>query len=194
MGQGGFIYALGAEGSPHVKIGSTKGSVERRMKILQTGHPAPLYIIARVEVATNLRRVEKRIHALIQAVCQYGEWFDIALDVARLEALVAEALYALTQPDPPKARVEPMQPIHRLGNRIQQLREKRGMSVQELADRAGTTYQSIWRIERGEQKDPSVALMRGIARALGVGVDHLINMFGDKDSEARPTARELVAP
>ena len=79
-----------------------------------------------------------------------------------------------------------MQPIAGLGKRIQELREQRRLSVQELADRADTTYQSIWRIERGEQKDPSVALMRGIARALGVGVDYLINMFGDQDSERMP--------
>jgi transcriptional regulator with XRE-family HTH domain len=68
------------------------------------------------------------------------------------------------------------------------LREKRGLTVQELADRAGTTYQSIWRIERGQQLDPSVALVRGIARALGVGVDYLVEMFSDgNDSERIPT-------
>jgi XRE family transcriptional regulator of biofilm formation len=82
-----------------------------------------------------------------------------------------------------------------LGKRIQRLREQRGLTVQELADRAGTTYQSIWRIEREAQLDPSVALMRGIARALGVGVDHLVNMFGkdeDKDSEQLATAATLI--
>jgi transcriptional regulator with XRE-family HTH domain len=80
-----------------------------------------------------------------------------------------------------------LQPVRGLGRRIQALREQRGLSVQELADRAGTTYQSIWRIERGEQKDPSIALTRAIARTLGVGVDHLINMFGkDEDSELFP--------
>jgi transcriptional regulator with XRE-family HTH domain len=82
-----------------------------------------------------------------------------------------------------------VRPIPQLGKRIQALREQRGLTVQELADRADTTYQSIWRIERGAQLDPSVALMRGIARALGVGVDHLINMFGrDEESELFPTA------
>ena len=86
-----------------------------------------------------------------------------------------------------------MEPIPRLGQRIQRLREQRGLSVQELAARAGTTYQTIWRIERGEQKDPSVALMRGIARGLGVGVDFLIAMFGEQpDSEPKPVARVLV--
>jgi XRE family transcriptional regulator, master regulator for biofilm formation len=85
-----------------------------------------------------------------------------------------------------------MEPIHRLGQRIQQLREQRGLSVQELASRAGTTYQSIWRIERGEQRDPSVALTRAIARALGVGVDYLIEMFGE-DAESSNLEAAVMA-
>jgi transcriptional regulator with XRE-family HTH domain len=86
-----------------------------------------------------------------------------------------------------------LKPIPDLGRRIQQERERKGLSVQELADRAHTTYQSIWRIERGAQLDPSIALMRNIARALGVGVDHLIAMFGkDDDSELFPAAEDLV--
>ena len=87
-----------------------------------------------------------------------------------------------------------MDPIPRLGQRIQQLREQRGLSVQELADRAGTTYQSVWRIERGDQKDPSVALIRAIARTLGVGVDHLIDMFGEGENAGHlePTAVALA--
>jgi transcriptional regulator with XRE-family HTH domain len=66
--------------------------------------------------------------------------------------------------------------------------------VKELADRAGTTYQSIWRIERGEQLDPSIALIRGIARALGVGVDHLIGMFMDDSDhfEEAPTSLAMA--
>ena len=86
-----------------------------------------------------------------------------------------------------------VEPIPRLGRRVQRLREQRGMTVQELAERAGTTYQSIWRIERGTQLDPSIALIRGIARALGVGVDYLINMFNeDEDSEFETAAVALV--
>ena len=79
-----------------------------------------------------------------------------------------------------------MKPIPGLGQRIQRERERCGLTVQELAQGAGTTYQTIWRIEKGEQKDPSIALVRGIAKTLGIGVDRLIGMFGpdeDKDSE-----------
>jgi transcriptional regulator with XRE-family HTH domain len=86
-----------------------------------------------------------------------------------------------------------MDAIPRLGEGIKRLREQRGLTVQELATRAGTTYQSIWRIERGEQRDPSIALIRGIARALGVGVDHLIGMFTEnKDSKLAPAIGALA--
>ena len=62
-----------------------------------------------------------------------------------------------------------MQPIAGLGKRIQELREQRRLSVQELADRADTTYQSIWRIERGEQKDPQRGADAGHRAGLGRG-------------------------
>ena len=86
-----------------------------------------------------------------------------------------------------------MQPITGLGERIRRLRERRGLTVQELAVRAQTSYQNIWRIERGDQRDPSIALTRSIARALGVGVDYLIEMFGESpDSERMAAALALV--
>ena len=83
-----------------------------------------------------------------------------------------------------------MDAIPNLGKRLQQLRERRGMSITEVAERAGTSYQNIWRIERGAQLDPSIALMRAIARALGVGLDYLSNTFGEEseDSEGLPVA------
>jgi XRE family transcriptional regulator, master regulator for biofilm formation len=88
-----------------------------------------------------------------------------------------------------------MDAIPRLGKRLQELRERRGLSITEVAERAGTSYQNIWRIERGAQLDPSIALMRAIARALGVGLDYLSNTFGkDEESELDPTAAAVVGP
>jgi transcriptional regulator with XRE-family HTH domain len=84
-----------------------------------------------------------------------------------------------------------VQPIPQLGPRIRRAREARGLTIQELASRAGTSYQSIWRIEHGIQKDPSIALVRGIARALGVGVDYLISMFTEDEDDEAPAV--LVA-
>ena len=67
MSTGGFIYAIGAVGTPLVKIGSAK-NVELRRKQLQTGQPFPLQIRASVAVAHDIGRIEKRIQAMLREV------------------------------------------------------------------------------------------------------------------------------
>ena len=81
-----------------------------------------------------------------------------------------------------------MASIPLFGQRVKRMRERRGLSVQELATRAQTTYQTIWRIERGELKEPGIGLAQRIARALGVGVDYLIGMFSEEDSSVMEPA------
>jgi XRE family transcriptional regulator, master regulator for biofilm formation len=81
-----------------------------------------------------------------------------------------------------------MASIPLFGQRVKRMRERRGLSVQELAERAETTYQTIWRIERGDLKEPGIGVAQRIARALGVGVDYLIGMFNEEnDSVMSPT-------
>ena len=77
-----------------------------------------------------------------------------------------------------------MTQIPLFGQRVARIRQERGLSVQELATRARTTYQTIWRIETGAMKAPSIVLARRIARALGVGVDYLIGMYEDESPES----------
>jgi transcriptional regulator with XRE-family HTH domain len=77
------------------------------------------------------------------------------------------------------------------GQRVAHVREERGYSVQDLATKAGTTYQTIWRIERGAMI-PTIVVAQRIARALGVGVDYLIGMFEESESEPEPTALDAA--
>jgi len=86
-----------------------------------------------------------------------------------------------------------MATIPLFGQRVARVRQERGFSVQDLATKAGTTYQTIWRIETGAMKAPSIVLARRIARALGVGVDYLIGMFEENDDEEAPRRRVAVA-
>lgn len=88
---GGCIYAIGAEGHPHVKIGSTQGSVEKRLVQLQTGYPGRLAILATVAVQSNLIGIETRIHTCLIDQHVHGEWFAIAMSQALLEDLVFSA-------------------------------------------------------------------------------------------------------
>ncbi|HMN15693.1 MAG TPA: helix-turn-helix domain-containing protein, partial [Bellilinea sp.] len=59
-------------------------------------------------------------------------------------------------------------------NRIAELREKRGLTQDQLAQRVGTTNQTISRLERGIRRLNDVWI-RGIADALGVDWTEIMN-------------------
>ena len=66
------------------------------------------------------------------------------------------------------------------GRRVRRIREERRLSQQELAAKAGTSYQTIWRIEAGKHAEPGIYIARAIARALGVTLDYLVGMHEDE--------------
>jgi len=59
-----------------------------------------------------------------------------------------------------------------VGNRIEAMRAKVGMSRQELADEVGVHYQTIGYIERGEYS-PSLVLALRISKSLGLKIEDL---------------------
>jgi transcriptional regulator with XRE-family HTH domain len=64
-----------------------------------------------------------------------------------------------------------------IGQRVRKLREARGWTQQQLADRAGLTNDTISNYERGGrrgQKAPSLPTVKAIADALGVSMDDLL--------------------
>jgi transcriptional regulator with XRE-family HTH domain len=62
----------------------------------------------------------------------------------------------------------------RLSRVIQQLREKNDMTQRDLAKRAGVTPEYVAQLEMGLKKNPSLAVLRRIAKALGVPVTELL--------------------
>jgi transcriptional regulator with XRE-family HTH domain len=65
-----------------------------------------------------------------------------------------------------------------LGPRLRRARRERDLTQQELAEQAGTTYQTINRIERGHTT-PKVDTVAKLATALGVDLKWLA--FGDEE-------------
>jgi transcriptional regulator with XRE-family HTH domain len=63
------------------------------------------------------------------------------------------------------------------------MRTKRGWDIQDLVKASGVSYQSLWRIERGQHKEPGVFTAAKIAKALGCSVDYLAGLYEDEDSE-----------
>ena len=62
-----------------------------------------------------------------------------------------------------------------VGATIRQLREKRGLTQEVLASRAGTTLSTLSVIERG-LANPTWATVRDIASALGVSIAELAKL------------------
>ena len=62
----------------------------------------------------------------------------------------------------------------RLGTVIRTLREAKGLSQVELAKRAKLARPYLIRLESGQQKNPSLVLLKRLAKALGVPVTQLL--------------------
>lgn len=85
-----------------------------------------------------------------------------ALKVAREEIL--EALAQAQDGPPPSVNGV------KFGAFIRQNREALGFTLQELADKAGCTKSHVWAIESGSTANPTVAMVNGLARGLGIPV------------------------
>lgn len=70
-----------------------------------------------------------------------------------------------------------------MGLLLRQWRERRGLSLHGLADKAGVSYVTIVRIEQGRMS-PTVALLERLAAALEISVRELFPV------ERRPGTRK----
>lgn len=61
-----------------------------------------------------------------------------------------------------------------IAQNIKKYRKKKGISQDKLSKIAGVTYNTVIKIESGATQNPLVETLRLIAKALGVGVDNLI--------------------
>ena len=61
-----------------------------------------------------------------------------------------------------------------IGENIKRLRNKEGLSQDDLARKAGLKYSTLAKIEGDFVKKPGVQMMAKIAKALGVSVEDLL--------------------
>ncbi|KEZ50990.1 helix-turn-helix domain-containing protein [Metabacillus indicus] len=61
-----------------------------------------------------------------------------------------------------------------IGERIRKYRKERGLSLSELADRAGVAKSYLSSIERNLQSNPSVQFLEKVSSVLGVSMNTLI--------------------
>jgi len=63
-----------------------------------------------------------------------------------------------------------------LGKRLQLARKRAGMTQQELCQKAGLSYSTLAKIERGAIRSPSVFTVAAIAQATGTSVEDLLDL------------------
>jgi transcriptional regulator with XRE-family HTH domain len=80
----------------------------------------------------------------------------------------------------------------RLGEKVERLRRERGLTQQELADRAGVSQTIISRLERRRRTNVHADVLKGLAKALGCTTDYLVGMYEDEDNTVRSAAEALV--
>jgi hypothetical protein len=85
-----FIYVIGADKAGPVKIGLSVNP-DKRLRQLQTGHPARLSLFHTMEVeSAKVALMEKIIHKTVRPWRGVGEWFYLSVDDA-----IAEVEFAL---------------------------------------------------------------------------------------------------
>ena len=72
-----------------------------------------------------------------------------------------------------------------LGERIRELRRKRGLTLEALAERVGSSKSYMWEIENKDVARPSAEKLRQVAVALETTTDYLI--AADEVAEADAT-------
>ena len=81
-----------------------------------------------------------------------------------------------------------------LGSKLKELRIKKGVSLQAVADAVDASKPHIWELERGTTRNPSLELVTKLAKYFEVSVDHLAGITeDDSDSRIQAFARELTA-
>jgi hypothetical protein len=178
----GYIYAIQAEGTPYVKIGQTTGSVEKRLRSLQTGQPFPLTILAVVRIDIPPRVLEGQVHALLAPYRHQGEWFEMTLDAGQLEHVVSLAMTALRQQQEAQGDTPAPAPPKTLAQRLRALRQGVQWSQREVGERIGQDQAYISRLECGAY-GITVETLEKFMDLFGVSADYLLGRKTKEDDE-----------
>ncbi|WP_054028526.1 helix-turn-helix domain-containing protein [Bacillus sp. FJAT-28004] len=71
-----------------------------------------------------------------------------------------------------------------IGERIQMLRKRKGLSLTELSQRAGVAKSYLSSIERGLQQNPSIQFLEKVGTVLNVTVEEFLN--NDEKTDRKP--------
>jgi transcriptional regulator with XRE-family HTH domain len=67
----------------------------------------------------------------------------------------------------------------KFGSRLKELREEANLSLEQLAERFGTSRQVFWRYENN-QREPEYEILVRIADYFGVSIDYLLGRANER--------------
>lgn len=76
-----------------------------------------------------------------------------------------------------------------IGERLFDLRQKSGQSLQQVADAVGASKAHVWELEKGRSQNPSFDLVRRLAAHFGVNMDVLTGKDDVPGSDSLQIAR-----
>jgi transcriptional regulator with XRE-family HTH domain len=79
----------------------------------------------------------------------------------------------------------------RLGARAKELRRRRGLTLEDLAERAGVSRAMISKVERGE-KNPTLVVAAKVAEGLGVTISELLGVEERREIVVIPRERRMT--
>ena len=79
-----------------------------------------------------------------------------------------------------------------IAKNIERLRKEQRLSLQDLADRAGTSKAYMWQIENGRVSNIGIELAVNIAGALGVSLQYLAGLPDGSMPNLHPTAIRIA--
>jgi transcriptional regulator with XRE-family HTH domain len=79
----------------------------------------------------------------------------------------------------------------RLGARVKELRRRRGLTLEDLAERAGVSRAMISKIERGE-KNPTLVVAAKVAKGFGVTISELLGVEERREIVVIPRERRMT--
>jgi DNA-binding Xre family transcriptional regulator len=175
---GGILYAIKAVGTSLVKIGYTTGSVEKRLKILQTGQPFKLEVLCILPVESDVRGQEVLLHAFLAQEHRRGEWFELRDEPCDLAQLLLRAIqFGQEHPTKDVSPGTVIPPFMQLfAERLCSARHRKQLSKTTLAARAGLNLGNINEIENEHKRSVRADTVVALAVALGVSSDYLLGL------------------
>lgn len=195
---GGTLYAIRAEGTSLVKIGYTRGSIEKRLQNLQTGQPFPLQVIATLPVESDARHKEALLHAFLATERRRGEWFEMAFAEHDLAGLLDRAIQFVAEQEARNQAAQEAQQRRILdqdldmklfASRLKTARREARLTQTALAEWCGLNLPNLNALERGKADGIRAVTLVRLACMLEVSADFLLGLTDDPTPAARRRVR-----